>query len=173
MGAVTAATATSKNERNLMPTSLLPVAGLLALLLACACDEPDPNPEFANLEPVAPTVRQADTLIRVDGPRPLDTLYSPIEFSGEARGFYFFEGRFPVNLETATGSVISRGKATAKAPWMTTEWVPYAGSLPFEVRQPEMAYLVLHRDNPSGEAENAFSYKHPVIIAPATDLADK
>ena len=170
-GEATAATASSKYLRRMRP--IIYAAGLLATLLTFACEEPDPNPEFANLQPVPKTVRQADTLIRVDAPRPLDTLYSPLEFAGEARGFYYFEGRFPVNLETASGSVISRGKATAKAPWMTTDWVPYAGSLTFELREPEMAYLVLHRDNPSGEAENAFSVKHPVVLAPGKGSADQ
>lgn len=150
----------------LLPVLLFPLG-----LLWIHCEDPDPNPEFANLEPAKPAVRQADTLIRVNGPVALDTLYSPIRFTGEARGFYYFEADFPVSLETATGSVIGRGIATALGPWMTTGWVPYEGRMEFEVRDPQMAYLVFQRANPSGEVANAFSYKHPVVLAPGSGEA--
>ena len=46
----TAVTVSFRYFRRMRP--IIYAAGLLATLLAFACEEPDPNPEFANLEPV-------------------------------------------------------------------------------------------------------------------------
>ncbi len=85
------------------------------------------------------------------------------EFSviGRARGFWFFEGSFPLEVLDENGKSIAVGYAQAEGEWMTTEFVPFKG----EIKVPESyigkAVLVLKKDNPSGipEKDASISFK--------------
>lgn len=85
------------------------------------------------------------------------------EFSviGRARGSWFFEGSFPLEVLDENGKSIAVGYAQAEGEWMTTEFVPFKG----EIKVPESyigkAVLVLKKDNPSGipEKDASISFK--------------
>jgi hypothetical protein len=109
-----------------------------------------------------PTVENLTDLIQVSTPIPEQTIFSPLELSGQARGFWFFEATFPVSLVNWDGLIIGETYATAQGDWMTEEFVPFSASLEFT--SPVFAgaaadhfsrrgTLFLHKDNPSGLPE--------------------
>lgn len=90
-------------------------------------------------------------LIKVNTP-PLNTIItSPLTITGNARGNWFFEASAPVVLVDLNGKVLARGTILAQSDWMTTDYVPFLGTLTF-TRQPSgsKGVLILKNDNPSG-----------------------
>ena len=104
-------------------------------------------------------------LIRVDYPRPNQEIESPLIIEGEARGYWFFEGDFPVVLTDWDGLIIAQAIAQAKEEWMTEDFVQFEARLEFE--KPEYSNkgtLILQKDNPSGLSENDDALEIPVIF---------
>lgn len=104
-------------------------------------------------------------LIRIDTPRPNQTIKSPLTILGQARGTWFFEGDFPVVLTDWDGRIIGEGFATAEGDSMTEEFVLFSGVLEFE--SPELknnGTLILRKDNPTGLPENDDALEIPVFI---------
>ncbi|OGF31478.1 hypothetical protein A2533_01390 [Candidatus Falkowbacteria bacterium RIFOXYD2_FULL_35_9] len=82
------------------------------------------------------------------------TVSNPINFSGRARGTFFFEGSFPVSLRKPNGEVVASSFATAQGEWMTTEFVNFTGQLEFNYADIDdgRMNLVFTKDDPSGRA---------------------
>ncbi len=89
---------------------------------------------------------------------------SPLLLSGEARGFWFFEGSFPVKLIDEKGQTIATGTAKAKSNWLTENFVPFEVKLTFKEPSTTNGQIILSKDSPSGLAENNRSIKIPVIF---------
>lgn len=85
--------------------------------------------------------------------------------SGKARGNWYFEASFPVELRDASGKTIAQSPAAAQGDWMTTEYVPFTASLTFP-KQPagSKGVLVLKNDNPSGDPARDKSVEIPVTF---------
>ncbi|MEK7585579.1 MAG: Gmad2 immunoglobulin-like domain-containing protein [Patescibacteria group bacterium] len=80
---------------------------------------------------------------------------SPLSVTGAARGPWFFEASFPIELLDGGGAVISRGLGTAQAEWMTTDFVPFIANLTFPSQiSGTVGKLILRKDNPSGLPEH-------------------
>jgi hypothetical protein len=97
---------------------------------------------------------------------------SPLVLEGSARGYWFFEGSFPVVLTNWDGLIIAEGYATAVGDWMTEEFVPFKGELkyvsPYEVGDPDFmkrGTLILKKDNPSGLPEHDDAHEVTVYFA--------
>ena len=108
-----------------------------------------------------------DDLIEVTAPRPGDSIASPLEVLGTARGYWFFEGSFPIEVIDKNGKVIGRGVATAESSWMTEEFVPFSGTVNFttETEAPFMpGKIIFKKDNPSGMPENDNSLEIPIFF---------
>lgn len=101
-------------------------------------------------------------IIRIDSPRPNETVTSPLTLSGEARGQWFFEASFSVELIDANGNKIAEHFVEATDEWMTEDFVPFQGTLSFTPPETEEGTLILHRANPSGLPENAAELRVPV-----------
>lgn len=101
-------------------------------------------------------------LIIVSNPRPNDTVKSPLEIKGEARGNWFFEASFPIKLLDKNGKELGTAIAQAKSSWMTTEFVPFEATLEFPTPSIEKGTLILEKDNPSGLPQNADQLIIPV-----------
>lgn len=104
-------------------------------------------------------------LIRISNPRPNQEIESPLLVQGEARGYWFFEGDFPVVLVDWDGRIIAQGIAQAKTDWMTEDFVQFEAVLEFE--KPEYSNrgaLILQKDNPSGLPENDDALEIPIIF---------
>ena len=90
-------------------------------------------------------------LITIEMPRPGDTITSPLTIKGQARGNWYFEASFPVELQDDAGNVLAQSPAQAQGDWMTTEFVPYEVTLTFSSPESGKGKLVLKKDNPSGD----------------------
>jgi len=104
-------------------------------------------------------------LITEDSPAINAAVGSPITISGQARGTWYFEASFPVELLDANGKTITAAPAKAQGDWMTTDFVPFALSLPFAAQPAgSKGTLVLHKDNPSGDPARDQSVSIPVVF---------
>lgn len=121
---------------------------------------------------------EKENLIRVFSPRSGETVKSPLEIRGEARGFWFFEASFPVVLTDWDGRIIAEHYATAKEEWMTTEFVEFESRLeftsPYRPGDPDFrrrGFLILRKDNPSGLPEHDDALEIPIFFAAAEEEA--
>ncbi len=104
-------------------------------------------------------------LITIDSPRPTATVTSPLTVSGKARGYWYFEASFPVELKDAGGNTLVITPAQAQSDWMTEDFVPYAVTLTFPPQPAgSTGTLILRRDNPSGLPENDDQLIVPVMF---------
>lgn len=101
-------------------------------------------------------------LIRIDAPRPNASITSPLVIGGEARGYWYFEASFPIELRDANGNILAQHYATAQGEWMTEEFVPYKAELTFATPTTATGTLILRKDNPSGLPENDDALTVPV-----------
>lgn len=104
-------------------------------------------------------------LIRIDTPRPNQSVESPLVVEGQAVGTWFFEGDFPVILTDWDGRIIGEGFATAVGNSMTEEFVPFSAVIEFETPSyKNNGMLILRKDNPSDLPENDDALEVPVIF---------
>ncbi len=110
-----------------------------------------------------PANMPTDDMIKLTSPLANAVLTSPINLTGQARGPWYFEASFPIELQKADGTVISTAIGTAQGDWMTENWVPFTALLPFPPQPAgSTGKLVLKKDNPSGEPQNDASVVIPV-----------
>jgi hypothetical protein len=101
-------------------------------------------------------------LIRVDNPRPNQEISSPLNIEGTARGSWYFEASFAARLLDANDNVIAVAPIQAEGEWMTTEFVPFSGTLGFKQPTTETGTLVLEKANASGLPEHSDEIRIPV-----------
>lgn len=96
---------------------------------------------------------------------------SPLTITGEARGTWYFEASFPIQLLNADGEVLATAIAQAQGDWMTEKFVPFTATLNFNpVRGDANGSLVLQKDNPSGLPENDDQLIIPVKLPSMSDV---
>lgn len=101
--------------------------------------------------------------ICVYGIKEAKLIKSPLILTGEARGYWFFEASFPVEIIDGNNNLLAQGLAQAHGDWMTEESVPFTvESLKFETPATDTGTLVLKRDNPSGLPENDANLTIPI-----------
>ncbi|MBP9760341.1 MAG: hypothetical protein KBD24_03155 [Candidatus Pacebacteria bacterium] len=110
------------------------------------------------------TASSTADFIRVTTPLAGDRVTSPLRVAGEARGGWYFEGSFPVELRTSAGEVLAQVPATALGEWMTEDFVSFEISLVFASTTATSGVVHLVRDNPSGVSANDQSLDIPVIF---------
>jgi hypothetical protein len=89
---------------------------------------------------------------------------SPLTIAGEARGNWYFEASFPVKVYDANDMLLGTGIATAQGDWMTTDFVPFTGTITFSTPTTATGTVVFEKDNPSGLPENDNSLTIPVTF---------
>ncbi len=103
-------------------------------------------------------------VIVVDSPQVGDVLGKTFTVSGKARGSWFSEGSFPVEILVEDGRAVSATIANAQGEWMTEDFVPFAVSVNAgDFTGP--AVLALKKANPSGLFENDAAVVIPIVIA--------
>ena len=102
--------------------------------------------------------------VKVTLPFPGATVLREFIVTGEARGVWYFEASFPVEVHDPEGNVVGRGLATAKGEWMTEEFVPFSAPVNIE-NYSGPATLVLIKDNPSGLPEHDDSVSFGIIVS--------
>jgi hypothetical protein len=107
------------------------------------------------------------TMIVVELPLPNEQVTSPLVVSGKARGGWFFEASFPVQLLDAQGKVLAFVPAQAEGEWMTEDFVPFSATLSFDIGIAQQGMLVLMKDNPSGLPEHDAQIVIPLRLEPS------
>ena len=102
-------------------------------------------------------------IIEVTTPLQNALITGPLTITGRARGPWYFEASFPIELQDNNGALITMTTAQAQGDWMTENWVPFTATLAFPA-QPSgsLGKIVLKRDNPSGEPANDMSIVIPI-----------
>ena len=104
-------------------------------------------------------------MIRVELPYPGAVVGKEFRVTGEARGNWFFEASFPIEVVSPSGDIIAGSFATAQGEWMTKEFVPFMSEwidLPSAYTGP--ATLIIRKDNPSGLPEHDASISFPIVV---------
>lgn len=145
----------------------LPLLTLSLLLAACSSSAPGGASSSASsssaIDVSSFAVSSAEPDVQLTTPQPMATISSPLTLSGSARGSWYFEASFPVELRDAQNTVIAQGHAQAQGNWMTNAFVPFTATLTYPP-QPAGSYgiIVLRKDNPSGEPQNDASVTVPI-----------
>jgi len=113
--------------------------------------------------PRATWINANDSMIKLDLVRPGVAVLPKFIVSGEARGPWFFEASFPVEVLDNEGKQIAQGVAQAQGEWMTEEFVPFRAEVNVGDYSGQ-ATLVLHKDNPSGDPKNDASLSVPIEV---------
>jgi hypothetical protein len=124
-----------------------------------------PTGNIGNPPPAAFTYTNAtkDNVV-VDSPAPGATVGHAITVIGKARGNWYFEASFPLSIEDPVGHVIDQTPAQAQGDWMTTDFVPFSGTLMIPPNYSGPAIIIIHNDNPSGDPARDASVSFPVTI---------
>jgi hypothetical protein len=103
-------------------------------------------------------------LIKVFSPGPNDVIASPLKVAGEARGNWFFEASFPIELLDANDNKITLEPAyiMTSDDWMVDDFVSFDAIVEFSTPQTQTGTLILYKDNPSGLPENDDEIRIPV-----------
>ena len=120
--------------------------------------------EIKTIEEKVTYDRASTDLIVVNLPFPGAVTGKEFSFIGKARGVWFFEASFPIDVLDKDGKILVQTFATAQGEWMTNDFVPFKG----EVKVPESyigpATLILRKDNASGLPEHDASVSFPFVI---------
>jgi len=147
-------------KRFIITIAVLTLVGAGCIFQPAVRPLPLPPAPAPVLDPHGPEAK-AD-LIVVDSPKPGDLVASPLTVTGKARGSWYFEASFPVQLLDADGNVLASGPAQAQNDWMTTDFVPFKITLTFTPPGTVGGTLVLKKDNPSGLPEHEDELRLPV-----------
>lgn len=120
--------------------------------------------DWGRKEVVAP-IQDQGLPIEVYFPKDNQEVKSPIKITGKARGFWFFEGSFPIDLVDSSGNIITSTIATSTEGWMTENFIDFSATLEFSKPTSTIhALLVLKKDNPSGNPDFDASIFIPVLL---------
>lgn len=103
-------------------------------------------------------------LITVEAPLPGATVGRSFSITGKARGYWFFEASFPIQIVGQNGEVLATTIAQAQSEWMTEDFVPFKAEADIPTNYTGPAALILKKDNPSGMPQNDASISLPVTI---------
>lgn len=103
-------------------------------------------------------------LINVDTPFSGAVVGKDFSVIGKARGMWFFEASFPVQVIDKDGYLLATGIAQAQSDWMTENFVPFKADIKVPESYIGPATLVLKKDNPSGLLSNEASVSFPITI---------
>ncbi|MEI6711445.1 MAG: Gmad2 immunoglobulin-like domain-containing protein [bacterium] len=111
------------------------------------------------------TTNTPTQVIEVTSPRPNDSIKSPLILTGKARGSWYFEASFPIELRDANNVLIAKAVGQAQGDWMTENMVPFTATITFPA-QPQGSHgmITLKNDNPSGEPEKSMMFDVPVTF---------
>jgi len=128
------------------------------------CRTPDGRTYTEELPGKITYTNSSADLIVVDLPFPGAVVGKDFSVIGKARGTWFFEASFPVEVIDGNGKILAVGIAQAGSDWMTENFVPFKADLKIPETYIGPATLILKKDNPSGLLENDASISFPITI---------
>lgn len=105
--------------------------------------------------------------ITVNLPYPGAVVGKTFSVIGKARGPWFFEGSFPVEIRDVSGILLAQSVAvpqTVNTEWMTTDFVPFKADVQIPETYIGAGTVILKKDNPSGLSQNDASVSFPITI---------
>jgi len=128
------------------------------------CKTPDGRVFAEELpEKITYTNATADNIV-VDLPFPGAVTGKEFTVTGNARGTWYFEASFPIEVVDKNGKVLTTGIAQAQDEWMTENFVPFKAEIKVPTSYVGPATLILRKDNPSGLPEHDASISFPITI---------
>jgi hypothetical protein len=109
-------------------------------------------------------VNASADMIRVTLPQPGAVVGKEFRISGEARGPWYFEASFPIEVVGKNGQKLATVVAQAQEEWTTSSFVPFIANVTIPSSYIGPATIILHRDNASGLPENDASASFEVTI---------
>lgn len=105
-------------------------------------------------------------LIQVELPFPGAVVGKDFSVIGKARGNWFFEASFPIEVLDKNGKSLAIGIAQPRngEDWMTINFVNFKSDIKIPQSYIGPATLILRKDNPSGLPEHDASISFPIII---------
>ncbi len=105
-------------------------------------------------------------MIQVELPFPGAVVGKDFSVLGKARGNWFFEASFPIEVLDKNGKSLAIGIAQPQngEDWMTTNFVNFKADIQVPQTYIGPATLVLRKDNPSGLSEHDASIYFPIVI---------
>lgn len=128
------------------------------------CKTPDGRTFAEEITPQITYTKASTDLIVVDLPFPGAVTGKEFKLSGKARGYWYFEASFPVDVLDKDGKILVQTYATAQGEWMTEDFVPFETTIKVPDTYIGPATLVLKKDNPSGLPENDASISFSFTI---------
>lgn len=118
--------------------------------------ENSPQPQPAEQTPTTHSyTSEKGVVIQLDNWTDNNTLSSPYTLTGRVPGSWSFEASFPVELRSSDGATLMQTPAKLTGDWMTTDLVPFSVGLTLTgAGGTKNGVLILHKDNPSGLAQN-------------------
>jgi len=90
---------------------------------------------------------------------------NPIKIEGKAKGFWFFEGSFPIQLVDTNENILASTVGKAQGDWMTDDFVKFTANIEYKkASSTKYGFIVLNKDNPSGNPDFDQSVFIPVIL---------
>lgn len=112
--------------------------------------------------------------IQVSSPQEGTLIANPLIIKGQAKGTWFFEGSFPIEIITKDGKNIGKGIAQAQGEWMTEKFVNFEAKIEFKKPALPEGFIILKKDNPSGDPNMDMELRVPIkfsevagVICPA------
>ncbi len=109
-------------------------------------------------------VNASADLVVVSSPLPGATVPAMFTVTGQARGTWYFEASFPLEVVSASGEQLVQMPVQAQGEWMTTNFVPFSAQITLPATYKGAAKIILRNDNPSGLPENEKRLTIPVVI---------
>ncbi|MDP2736918.1 MAG: GerMN domain-containing protein [bacterium] len=116
--------------------------------------------------------KQPDEVL-VTMPKLNQTINSPLIVEGQARGNWFFEASFPIELIDDQGKILGQSYVEAQSDWMTENFVPFKGEINYQAAATTTGKLVFKKDNPSGLPQYDKKIEMPVLISPSQTIIVK
>jgi hypothetical protein len=118
------------------------------------CYTPDGRTYTGEKKELAIYSNATPDMIQVTNPFPGAVTGKEFTLLGKARGGWYFEASFPVEVLDKDGKTLFKAPAQAQGDWMTKDFVPFK----LDIKVPDSyigkATLVLRNENPSGLPEN-------------------
>ena len=128
------------------------------------CRTPDGRTYAEELPQKATYANSSADLIAVYLPFPGAVTGKTFSVTGKARGTWYFEASFPIEVLDNNGKVLAQTPAKAQGDWMTADFVPFKAELTVPQSYVGPATIVLKKDNPSGMPERDASVSIPITI---------
>jgi hypothetical protein len=128
------------------------------------CRTPDGR-LFTEEVAIQPTYANGSTTdIVVTTPFPGGVTGKTFSVIGKARGPWYFEATFLLQVVAENGTVLATTPVHAQGDWMVTGFVPFKADITIPASYTGKAIIILKKDNPSGDPARDASLSIPITV---------